>query len=130
MEKITAHLGQDKFKTTIKTATNTLIADEPLELEGQDLGFSPKELLTAALGSCTIITLKMYANHKGWNLTDVNIEVTFDWNNEETKSVFTRKIELIGNLTEEQKDRLLKIADKCPVHKVLMNPTEIETSFI
>ena len=130
MEKITAHLGQDKFKTTIKTGTNTLIADEPLELEGQDLGFSPKELLVSALGSCTIITLKMYANHKGWNLTDVNIEVTFDWNNETSKSVFTRKIELIGDLTEEQRERLLRIADKCPVHKVLMNPTEIETSFI
>ncbi len=130
MEKITAHLGQEKFKTTIKTATNTLIVDEPLELEGQDLGFSPKELLTAALGSCTIITLKMYANLKDWDLTDVKIDVTFDWDNEASKSKFTRKIELIGNLTEEQRERLLKIADKCPVHKVLMNPTEIETSFI
>ena len=130
MEKITAHLGQEKFKTNIKTATNTLIADEPLELEGQDLGFSPKELLAAALGSCTIITLKMYANHKGWDLTDVKIDVTFDWIAETSKSVFTRKIELIGNLSNEQKDRLLKIADKCPVHKVLTNPTEIETSLI
>ena len=130
MEKITAHLGQEKFKTNIKTATNTLIADEPLELEGQDLGFSPKELLAAALGSCTIITLKMYANHKGWDLTDVKIDVTFDWIAETSKSVFTRKIELIGNLSDEQKDRLLKIADKCPVHKVLTNPTEIETSLI
>ena len=130
MEKITAHLGQEKFKTIINTATNTLIADEPLELEGKDLGFSPKELLTAALGSCTIITLKMYANHKGWDLTDVKIEVTFDWIAETSKSVFTRKIELIGNLSDEQKERLLKIADKCPVHKVLTNPTEIETSLI
>jgi len=130
MEKINAHLGQEKYKTEIKSATNTLIADEPLDLEGQDLGFSPKELLASALGSCTIITLKMYANHKGWNLTDVNIEVTFDWSNEEMKSVFTRKIELIGNLTNEQRERLLKIADKCPVHKVLMHPTEIETSLL
>lgn len=126
MEKINAHLGQEKYKTEIKTATNVLIADEPLELEGQDLGFSPKELLAGALGSCTAITLKMYANHKGWNLTDVNIEVTFDWDNEASKSIFTRKIELMGDLTEEQRERLLKIADKCPVHKVLSNPTEIE----
>jgi len=130
MEKIHAHLGQGKFKTEIKTATNTLIADEPFELEGQDLGFNPKELLTASLGACTSITLKMYANLKGWNLTDVNIEVTFDWDNEASKSIFTRKIELIGDLTEEQRERLLKIADKCPVHKVLMNPTEVETSLI
>lgn len=130
MEKINAHLGQEKYKTEIKSTTNSLIADEPLDLEGQDLGFSPKELLASALGSCTIITLKMYANLKGWNLTDVNIEVTFDWNNEEMKSVFTRKIELIGDLTEEQRERLLKIADKCPVHKVLMNPTEIETKLV
>lgn len=130
MEKINAHLGQEKYKTTIHTATNTLIADEPLELEGQDLGFSPKELLASALGSCTIITLKIYANHKGWDLTDVKIDVTFDWIAETSKSVFTRKIELIGDLTDEQKDRLLKIADKCPVHKVLTNPTEVETSLI
>lgn len=130
MEIINAHLGQEKYKTEIKSATNTLIADEPLDLEGQDLGFSPKELLASALGSCTIITLKMYANHKGWNLTDANIEVTFEWDNEASKSIFTRKIELIGDLTEEQKERLLKIADKCPVHKVLMNPTEIETTFV
>lgn len=130
MEKINAHLGLEKYKTEIKTATNALIADEPLELEGQDLGFSPKELLASALGSCTIITLKMYANHKGWNLTDVNIEVTFDWDNEASKSMFTRKIELLGDLTEEQRERLLKIADKCPVHKVLMHPTEIETSLV
>lgn len=130
MEKINAHLGQEKFKTVIKSATNTLIADEPLDLEGQDLGFSPKELLASALGSCTIITLKMYANHKGWNLTDVNIEVTFDWDNETSTSKFTRKIELLGDLTEEQRQRLLKIADKCPVHKVLMNPTEVKTELV
>lgn len=130
MEKINAHLGQEKYKTEIKSVTNTLIADEPFDLEGQDLGFSPKELLASALGSCTIITLKMYANHKSWNLTDVNIEVTFDWDNEASKSMFTRKIELLGDLTEEQRERLLKIADKCPVHKVLMNPTKIETSLV
>lgn len=130
MDKINAHLGQEKYKTEIKTATNSLIVDEPFELEGQDLGFSPKELLASALGSCTIITLKMYANHKGWNLTDVNIEVTFEWDNDASKSVFTRKIELIGDLTEEQRERLLKIADKCPVHKVLMHPTEVETTLL
>ena len=72
----------------------------------------------------------MYANHKGWELTDVKIDVTFDWVAETSKSVFSRKIELIGNLTDEQKDRLLKIADKCPVHKVLTNPTEIETLLV
>lgn len=130
MEKITAHIGTQNYKVDIQGSKKTLIIDEPAELGGQDLGFNPKELLAASLGACTSITLKMYANHKGWNLTDVKIDVTFDWDNEASKSIFSRKIELIGTLSDEQKDRLLKIADKCPVHKVLMHPTEIETMLV
>ncbi|MEW5675456.1 OsmC family protein [Flavobacterium enshiense] len=130
MEKITAHIGTQNYKVAVQGNSNTLIIDEPIELGGQALGVNPKELLAASLGSCTIITLKMYANHKGWDLTDVNIEVAFDWDKENSKSFFTRKIELIGNLDEAQRERLLKIADSCPVHKVLMNPTEVATTLV
>ncbi|MCG2611655.1 OsmC family protein [Flavobacterium sp. SM15] len=127
MEKISAHIGRQNYKVDVQGSKKTLIIDEPLELGGQDLGLNPKELLAASLGACTSITLKMYANHKGWDLTDVNIDVTFDWDKETSKSFFTREIELIGNLDDAQRERLLKIADSCPVHKVLMNPTEVET---
>lgn len=127
MEKITAHIGKQNYKVNAKGARQSLVIDEPLEVGGQDLGLNPKELLAASLGSCTSITLKMYANHKGWDLTDVNIEVTLDWNKETSTSSFTRKIELIGNLDDAQRERLLKIADSCPIHKILLNPTKIET---
>lgn len=130
MEKITAHLGTQNYKTEVKTATNSIIVDEPFDLGGEDLGFNPHELLAASLGTCTVITLKMYANHKGWDLKDVNIEVTFDWIKEENKSIFNRNIELIGNLDDTQRERLLKIANSCPVHKALINPTEITTSLL
>ncbi|KGO87190.1 OsmC family protein [Flavobacterium suncheonense] len=130
MEKITAHIGTQNYKVDVQGAKQTLIIDEPAELGGQDLGVNPKELLAASLGACTSITLKMYANHKGWDLTDVNIEVTFDWDKENSKSFFTRKIELIGNLDDTQRQRLLKIADSCPVHKVFMNPAEVTTVLV
>ncbi|WP_313806072.1 OsmC family protein [Flavobacterium sp.] len=130
MDKITAHLGSQNYKTEVKTATNTLIVDEPLDLGGEDLGFNPHELLAASLGTCTAITMKMYSDHKGWDLTDVKIDVTFEWIKEGNKSVFTRNIELIGDLDTTQRERLLKIANSCPVHKVLMNPSDVETMLI
>lgn len=128
MEKITAHIGAQNYKVDVRGEKQSLIIDEPKELGGEDLGLNPKELLAASLGACTSITLKMYANHKGWDLTDVNVEVTFDWDKETSKSVFSRKIKLIGTLDDIQRERLLKVADSCPVHKVLMNPTELEST--
>ncbi len=130
MEKITAHLGSQNYKTEVKTLNNSLVVDEPFDLGGEDLGFNPHELLAASLGTCTVITLKMYANHKGWDLKDVNIDVTFNWIKDENKSIFNRNIELIGNLDDVQRERLLKIANSCPVHKVLLNPTEITTTLL
>jgi putative redox protein len=128
MIKITARITKEKYKTEIKSATNTLIADEPKEAGGQDLGFAPRELLASSLGACTVITLRMYADRKGWDLTDAKVDVTFQWNEEKSKSVMTRKVALFGTLNDEQRDRLLKIANNCPLHKFLSNPIEIETS--
>ncbi len=127
MAKITAHIERELYKTEIKSATNTIIADEPTAKGGGDLGFAPKELLASALGACTAITLRMYADKKGWNLTDAKIEITFDWDEEKSKSVIHRKIALFGTLDDAQRERLLKVANGCPVHKILSNPIEIET---
>ena len=127
MVKITASIGKELYKTEIKSATNTIIADEPTDIGGEGLGFSPKELLTSALAACTLITLRMYANKKGWNLTDAKVEITFEWDEEKSKSVINRKIALFGSLDDTQRDRLLKVANGCPIHKILSNPIEIET---
>ena len=128
MNKIIAHTGKELYQTEIKSATNTIISDEPESNGGKDLGFAPKELLASSLAACTSITLRMYANRKGWNLTDVKVEVTFDTDSVGNKFKIIRNIELFGDLDIDQKTRLLNIADKCPIHKILTNPIEITTA--
>lgn len=127
MPRITATIANQNYKTEITTETNILIADEPKEVGGQGLGFAPKELLASSLGACTAITLKMYAERKGWDLEEAKVDVEFRWDKENLKSVMERKVELIGDLDEEQKARLLVIANSCPIHKILSNPIEIST---
>ena len=79
MVNIKAAIGTQPYKTTITTVHHTIIADEPLEAGGEDLGFSPDELLTASLGACTAATLRMYANRKGWTeLTGIEVDITFN----------------------------------------------------
>ncbi|BAV05109.1 putative redox protein [Filimonas lacunae] len=128
MTQISATIGTELYRMQIQTATNALIADEPEELGGQDLGFSPADLLAASLGACTCATLRMYADKKGWDLTDVQADVTFERDFANNQSHFTRTITLTGNLDEEQRQRLLTIANNCFIHKTLTNPIDIATS--
>lgn len=102
-----------------------LTADEPKDLGGNDVGATPIELLLAGLGSCKAITLKMYAERKGWELTKVGVDV--DHQKIDRQYQISVRLHLAGNLTDEQKQRLLKIADKCPVHKLLQSEAQIET---
>lgn len=127
MGKIKALIGTELYKTEIKSETNFIISDEPESSGGKDLGFAPKELLASSLAACTCITLRMYANRKGWDLTDVKVEVTFETDSVDNKFKIMRNIQLFGNLENDQKNRLLNIADKCPIHKILTNPIEITT---
>ncbi|MNX36348.1 OsmC-like protein [compost metagenome] len=129
MIKIAAHIGTELYKTEIKSETNYIISDEPENSGGKDLGLAPKELLASALAACTSITLRMYANRKGWDLTDVKVEVRFDQNPTESKFQIIRSIELSGSLDATQKERLLIVANSCPVHKILTNPIEITTEY-
>lgn len=127
MSKITAHTGNELYKTEIRSETNFIVSDEPESSGGKDLGFSPKELLAASLASCTGTTLRMYANRKGWDLTDIKVEITFDTDSVDNKFKIIRNIILSGSLDDSQKARLLNIADKCPIHKIITNPIEITT---
>lgn len=92
---------------------------------GEDEGMNPHELLEAALASCTIITVQMYANRKAWPLESTDVVVTID--SEGVDSHLTRQITFRGNLDEEQKAKLLEIANKCPIHKLLESNIKIET---
>ena len=127
MSKITAHTGNELYKTEIRSETNFIVSDEPESSGGKDLGFSPKELLAASLASCTGITLRMYANRKGWDLTDIKVEITFDTDSVDNKFKIIRNIILSGSLDDSHKARLLNIADKCPIYKIITNPIEITT---
>ena len=102
-----------------------LTADEPLDLGGDDEGATPVELVLAGLGSCKAITLKMYAERKGWNLTHVDIDISHQKINQQYQ--ISVRLHLAGNLSEDQRQRLLQIADKCPVHKLLKSEAQIET---
>lgn len=122
-------MGKELYKVEILSPSgNQVIADEPLDKGGKDLGLSPKELLIAALAACTSATVRMYADRKQWDLQEVKVNIEMERDEEQNKTFITRKVEFIGNLDTEQRDRLLQIANKCPVHKILSNPIAISTT--
>ena len=128
MEKITSTLKKELYKTEIRSSSgNILISDEPESVGGKNLGFSPTQLLASSLAACTSATLRMYADRKGWDLEEVKLEVSLEVNREDNKTEIHRKIELIGNLDQSQRDRMLAIANACPVHKILSGTIAIQT---
>ncbi len=122
----------DGYKAVIETRGLTIIADEPPEDGGTDQGMRPTELLLAALVGCVAITAKLYANRKGWKLEGVEITA----HSERIKAAdypayqgtsdivheFKQMIRFKGDLTEDQRTRLLEVAGKCPVHRMLTSP--------
>ncbi|HET7286924.1 MAG TPA: OsmC family protein [Pyrinomonadaceae bacterium] len=135
---------KEGFRTQITAGAHTLIADEPKEVGGTDEGPSPYELLLAALGACTAMTLKMYVERKNLPITDVEVSLTFDrihiddcescvkeerLNDQEVQHI-SRLIYVTGDVTEEQKERLLYIAGRCPVHVTLHSNPHVEDALI
>lgn len=113
------------FAQDISVASHRLRADEEREKGGEDTGAAPHELLLAALGACTAMTLKVYAERKGWPLKDVR--VTLNGNHVDGTFVIARELAFEGDLDAEQRQRLTEIADKCPVHKTLLGEITITT---
>lgn len=104
----------------------SVLADEPKKVGGTDLGLSPFELVGAGLAACTTMTMRMYANHKGWAMAPASVDVT--WRQEDRhNSTFTRQIALDPALPEDQRTRLMEIADRCPVHRMLEGEIAVET---
>ena len=145
MNEVRAKLTmKEGFRMQITAGAHTLIADEPKESGGTDKGPSPYELLLAALGACTAMTLKMYIERKKLPITDVEVSLTFDrihiddcescvkeerLNDQEDQHI-SRLIYVTGDVTEEQKERLLYIAGRCPVHVTLHSNPHVEDALI
>lgn len=137
---VIAHLGPEGFTTHVKAGRHYLIADEPEQFGGNDFGPNPYEYVSAGLAACTSMTIQMYAKRKGWAVEFVETHVNYgkeyaaDCENCEVEGTkidtFNRELNIKGDLDEKQRQRLLEIANKCPVHKTLHTETQIITSLL
>jgi len=121
-------LDRSTYRTKIYAGGHFIYADEPEDIGGTDEGMTPGALLLASLGSCTAITIRMYADRKNIALDAVKIHLAIAKEEEMDQGTkITRKIEFTGELSSEEIARLTEIADKCPIHKILSNPIQIDT---
>ena len=137
---VIVHGSAAGFAQEIAAGRHPLTADEPMSVGGTDTGPTPYDLLLAAIGACTSMTVAMYARRKGWPLEAVTIKLRHsrihaaDCEACETTDAridqIERDIELTGVLSEDQRARLLEIANKCPVHRTLMSDIHIQTHLI
>jgi putative redox protein len=117
--------GEGKLQHIVEAGPHKLIADAPSQYGGEDAGFVPHDLLAAALGACTALTLNMYAARKSFPLEKVDVRV--EHAERDGGYVFQRHITYHGDLSAEQKESLTAIANKCPVHKTLAGEIQIIT---
>jgi putative redox protein len=108
-----------RLKQDVAVRDHRVTADEPREHGGDDSGPSPQELLAASLASCTAITMEMYAERKGWDVGDISVDVEYEPAQRGSPTRFVMRVEMPREVSEEQRDRLMQIAAKCPVHRAL-----------
>lgn len=108
-----------KLRQEIEIGEHRVVSDEPASVGGDDSGPSPQELLAASLASCTAITMEMYANRKGWDVGDIVVDVGYEPAQRGSVTRFDMVVRLPKELPEEQRERLMQIAAKCPVHRTL-----------
>jgi putative redox protein len=125
MREVQVRTAFGKFGQKIQIGPHVLVADELKDDFGDDTGPGPHELLLAALGSCTSMTVKLYADRKEWPLEAVH--VILSGRHEDSGFLIDRRLQLAGALSDEQKARLLEIADRCPVAKTLKGTIQIAT---
>ncbi|GAB2592515.1 OsmC family protein [Spirosoma areae] len=130
MPTITARIERTPYETHLSTGSQVIVVDEPADVGGQDRGMRPGELLAGSLAACTVITLRMYADRKSWPLASVVAHVDYTHDAKANRSLFAVKLILTGDLSDDQRGRLLEIADRCPVHRALRNPIDFETTLV
>lgn len=126
---ITGNIGTQKYLCNISWRNGTLLMDEPENVGGNDLGPDPFSTLLASLAGCTLSTLRMYIDRKGWDIPEINISLNLSQENDsELTTTISRTISFPHTIEEDIKNRLLIIADKCPISKILKNKIVINTS--
>ena len=126
--RATSRRDDGNLRQAVEVREHTVAADEPKDHGGDDSAPSPQELLAAALASCTAITMEMYAERKGWELGDVTVDVNYEPAQRGSPTRFTMVVNFPKELPEDQRERLMQIGAKCPVHRVLEGEVMFEES--
>jgi len=126
IESATAFIGHTQYQTIVNSGGHGLITDEPLKANGSNTGMNPFSLLLASLASCTAITLRMYIDRKMWPIEEIKADIEMYKTSSGTR--IETKLSFKGEVNDEQRDRLLKIANACPVHKILIGNIDINTN--
>lgn len=127
-EVVVAETGAGRLQVEARTASGAFLIDEPVSVGGLGSGPNPYDLMSAALGACTAMTLRLYATRKGWPLTRVEVGVRHHRASLEARDLFERTIRVEGPLDEAQKTQLLQIAGRCPVHRTLDRGADVQTT--
>jgi putative redox protein len=128
-KNVEGKIGTQKYLCNITWRNGEFIMDEPESIEGKDLGPDPFTMLLASLAGCTLSTLRMYIDRKGWNIPEIKISLNlYQENNPELETIITRDISFSNEVDEDTRKRLLIIAEKCPVSKMLKNKITIPTT--
>lgn len=126
---IEGKIGTQKYLCTIFWRNGELLMDEPENVGGRDLGPDPFSTFLASLAGCTLSTLRMYIDRKGWDIPEITISLNLAQEmNTELETTISRTISFSGTVSDEQKERLLSIADKCPISKLLKGNITINTT--
>jgi putative redox protein len=119
--------GLGLFQVRVETGATTFLSDEPAAVGGLSSGPDPFDLAAAALGACTVMTMRLYARHKAWNVPELSVSVRHVKPAAGARDRFERTIRLDPALDADRQARLLAIADRCPVHRMLTGGAEVET---
>jgi putative redox protein len=122
----------ENYTSTVRVNQHQLLVEEPLEKGGKDAGPGPGDYLCAALASCKAITLRMYAQRKKWDISEIKVTANLVLGNETASgnNTFFCQLNITGDLDDEQQKRLLIIANSCPLHRLLSKPSDIVTTIM
>ena len=132
-EPESVHLSEGKhgpFQVVVRSGSSTFIVDEPFGAGGLGAGPTPFDLLSAALGACALMTIRLYASEHGWPVERIVVRISHHSGGLSARDRFLKEIQLVGALTEAQRKALAEVATRCPIHLTVARGSDIETSLL